>query len=237
MDMHASCEVTGMETLDKARITHLFKVGILASLLALSADMILGWGVADESLTGLDQYFSRYLTVSDARIVLSAVLGMIGITVECLCYFGIYRLIASRSGKRAHAYRAGLIGMVAFGPFTHVVCCASVYHLNALNRLDPSKAAAGTVSFVLSFLLPVMAFFLPFFLTTAVVQFIAFIKDETPYPKWCCVFSILSGLPAVILIKLIGNYPAVYAISTGWISIGSLITFTGLLASMKNAEM
>lgn len=44
MDMHASCEVTGMETLDKARITHLFKVGILASLLALSADMILGWG-------------------------------------------------------------------------------------------------------------------------------------------------------------------------------------------------
>ena len=76
-----------METLDKARITHLFKVGILASLLALSADMILGWGVADESLTGLDQYFSRYLTVSDARIVLSAVLGMIGITVKCLCYF------------------------------------------------------------------------------------------------------------------------------------------------------
>jgi len=50
-------------------------------------------------------------------------------------------------------------------------------------------------------------------------------------------FSILSGLPVVLLIKLIGNYPAVYAISTGWISIGSLIHFTGLLINMKKAEM
>ncbi len=226
-----------METLDKERIAHLFKLGIISSLLALSADMILGWGVVDESLTGLDQYFSRYLTVSDTRIVLSAVLGMIGITIETLCYFGVYRLIASRSGKFAHAYRAGLIGMIAFGPFTHVMCCASIYNLNALNKLDPSKAADGAVKFILCFLLPVTAVFFPFFLTVAVVQFKAFLKNETPYPKFCCIFSILSGLPVVILIKLIGNYPAVYAISTGWISIGSLITFTGLLINMKKAEM
>ena len=226
-----------METLDKERIAHLFKLGIITSLVALSADMILGWGIADESLTGLNQYFSRYLTVSDTRIVLSAVIGMIGITVETLCYFGVYRLIASRSAKLAHAYRAGLIGMIAFGPFTHVMCCASIYHLNALNKIDPSSAADGAVKFILCFLLPVTAVFFPFFLTVAAVQFKAFLKNETPYPKWCCIFSILSGLPVVLLIKLIGNYPAVYAISTGWISIGSLIAFSGLLINMKKAEM
>ena len=226
-----------METLDKGRSAHLFKLGIVSALLALAADMILGWGVADESLTGLDQYFSRYLTVSDTRIVLSAVLGMIGITVETLCCFGVYRLIASRSGKLAHAYRAGLIGMTAFGPFTHVMCCASIYHLNALNKFDPSSAAEGAVKFIICFLIPVTAVFFPFFLTVAIVQFKAFLKNETPYPKWCCIFSILSGLPVVLLIKLIGNYPAVYAISTGWISIGSLIHFTGLLINMKKAEM
>jgi hypothetical protein len=226
-----------METLDKGRIAHLFKLGIISSLLALSADMILGWGVADESLTGLEQYFSRYLTVSDTRIVLSAVIGMIGITIETLCYFGVYRLIASRSAKLAHAYRAGLIGMIAFGPFTHVMCCASIYHLNALNKIDPSKASDGAVQFILCFLLPVTVVFFPFFLTVAIVQFKAFLKNETPYPKFCCIFSILSGLPVVILIKLIGNYPAVYAITTGWISIGSLIAFSGLLINMKKAEM
>jgi hypothetical protein len=223
--------------LDKDRIAHLFKLGIVASILALSADMILGWGVTDDSLTGLDQYFSRYLTVSDVRIILSAVLGMIGIAVETLCYFGVYRLIASRSEKLAHAYRAGLIGMIAFGPFTHVMCCASIYHLNALNRIDPASASDGAVKFILCFLLPVTVVFFPFFLTAAIVQFISFIRNETPYPKWCCIFSILSGLPVVLLIKLIGNYPAVYAVSTGWISIGSLITFTGLLIIMKKSRV
>lgn len=38
----------------------------------LIGDMILGWGSVDESLSGMDQYFSRYLDVSNARIVWSA---------------------------------------------------------------------------------------------------------------------------------------------------------------------
>lgn len=221
---------------DRERVSHLLKLGIISALIALAGDMVLGWGVADESLTGLDQYFSRYLTVSDARIIWSSILGMIGITLETLSYFGVYRIIASGSEKMAHAYRAGLLGMLAFGPFTHVVCCAVVYHLNTVNRLDPSRASEGAVSFSLSFLLPVMVVFIPFFLTAAIVQFRAFAKGMTPYPKWCCVFSMLSGLPVVALIKIIGNYPAVYALSTGWISIGGLITFIGLLVTMKKVK-
>lgn len=222
---------------DRERVSHLLKLGIISALIALAGDMVLGWGVADESLTGLDQYFSRYLTVSDARIVWSSILGMIGITLETLSFFGVYRIIASSSEKMAHAYRAGLLGMLAFGPFTHVVCCAVVYHLNAVNRLDPSRASESAISFFLSFLLPVMIVFFPFFMTAAIVQFLAFAKGMTPYPKWCCAFSVLSGLPAVALIKLIGNYPAVYAISTGWISIGGLITFIGLLVTMKKVKI
>ena len=99
---------------DMTRAAHLFKLGIIASLIALAGDMVLGWGVPDESLTGLEQYFSRYLTVSDARIVWASVLGLIGITVETLCYFGVYRIIRIKSEKYAHIYRAGLIGMTAF---------------------------------------------------------------------------------------------------------------------------
>ncbi len=54
---------------DWDRIAHLFKIGIFASLLALiGGDMVLGWGISDMSLTGMEQYFSRYLEVSDTRI-------------------------------------------------------------------------------------------------------------------------------------------------------------------------
>ena len=159
---------------DKERIAHLFKIGIAAAVMVLIGDMILGWGTADESLSGMDRYFSRYLQVSDARIVWSAVLGLIGIPVECLCYFGVYRSIAVKSEKYAHIYRSGILGMLAFGAFVHVVCCA--------------------------------------------------------------VFSIVSGIAAVIVMKLIGNYPLANAISTGWISLGSIWTFGGLLINLKGGK-
>ena len=67
---------------------------IAASLVALiGGDMLLGWGTVDESLTGIEQYFSRYLSVSDTRIFWAALLGMIGITIETLC-------LAELTGRR-----------------------------------------------------------------------------------------------------------------------------------------
>jgi hypothetical protein len=222
--------------LDWERISHLFKIGIVAAIMAVVGDLVLGWGVVDDSLSGMDQYFSRYLTVSDDRIFRSAILGFIGIPVECLCYFGIYRLIANGSEKLAHLYRSGLLGMLAFGSFCHVVCCATVYHLNALHRMDPSASADGTIKFALYFLVPVTAVFLVFFLLTTVVQIIAFAKGYTPYPKWCWIFSIASGLIIVGVTRFFGNSEAANAIGTGWISIGSIWTYLGLLVTMKKAQ-
>lgn len=222
--------------LDWERISHLFKIGIVAAIMAVVGDLVLGWGVVDDSLSGMDQYFSRYLTVSDDRIFRSAILGLIGIPVECLCYFGIYRLIANGNEKLAHIYRSGLLGMLAFGSFCHVVCCATVYHLNAIHRMDPSVSADGTVKFALYFLVPVTAVFLVFFLLTTVVQIIAFAKGYTPYPKWCWIFSIASGLIIVAVTRFFGNSEAANAIGTGWISIGSIWTYLGLLITMKKAQ-
>ena len=221
---------------DWARIAHLFKIGIFASLLALiGGDMVLGWGTADMSLAGMEQYFSRYLKVSDARIFWSGFLGMIGITVETLCFFGVYRIIASRSERYAHAYRAGLIGMLALGSFCHVMCCATIYHHNALYRIDPGLATEGTMSFAKYFLLPVTALFFVFFLVMNIVQIMAFAKGQTPYPGWCWVFTMLTGLIDIIAMRIAGNRPWAYALSTGWLSFGSLVTFTGLLINMPKA--
>lgn len=218
---------------DWDRIAHLFKLGIFASLLALvGGDMILGWGTVDMSLDGMEQYFSRYLAVSDARIFWSGLLGMIGITLETLCFFGVYRIISSVSERYAHAYRAGLIGMLAFGPFCHVMCCASVYYHNALYRIDPGRAIEGTMDFAKFFLLPVSAVFFVFFLVMNIVQIMAFAKGKTPYPKWCWVFTMLAGFIDIVVMRIAGNRPWAYALSTGWLSIGSLVTFIGLLINM-----
>ncbi len=90
---------------DWNRIRHLLKIGIAAALTVLAGDMLLGWGVSDPSVTSLPTMFTRYLSVSDGRIFASAVLGLVGIPVECLSWFAIYRLIRPFSEKNAHAYR------------------------------------------------------------------------------------------------------------------------------------
>ena len=131
-----------MSSPDWPRIEHLLKVGIFAAVLVLIGDMLLGWGTSDPNVTELPPIFSRYLSVPDGRIFASALLGLIGIPIECLCWFAVYRMIQPYSEKDAHAFRAGIIGCLAFGGCgVHVPCCMAVYLIRHLYADDP--AAAG----------------------------------------------------------------------------------------------
>ena len=97
-------------------------------MLTFIGDMLLGWGVEDETLSGLTRMFSAYTDISDLGIFLAAILGLFGIAIEGLCYFGIYRLMAERAPKYAHRYRAGIFGYMIFGPCGfHVPVCAAVF--------------------------------------------------------------------------------------------------------------
>lgn len=222
---------------DWDRIAHLFKLGIIASLLALiGGDMVLGWGTVDTSLTGMTQYFSRYSAVSDTRIFLAATLGMVGIAIETMCYFGVYRVIAAKSDKYAHAFRAGLIGVLIFGSFCHVMCCATIYHHNAVARINPDMAVDEALKFGKYFLVPVSVIFFVFFLIMNIVQIAAFAKEKTPYPKWCAIFTMLIGIVDIVIMRMCGNHAWAYALSTGWLSVGSLITFSGLLINIPKAK-
>ena len=82
---------------DWPRIAHLLKIGIAAALMVLVGDMLLGWGVHDPAKGGLEGFLSAYLNLSDGRIFWSALLGLIGIPLEALCYFAVHRLIVPSS--------------------------------------------------------------------------------------------------------------------------------------------
>ena len=84
-------------TLDWNRIRKLLIIGLIGGCMTFVGDWLLGYGVYDESLTGLEKKLSQYLVLSDGTLFWSAFLGLIGISIEGLCYFGIYRLIASGS--------------------------------------------------------------------------------------------------------------------------------------------
>lgn len=214
--------------LDMPRIKKLLTIGLLASVLHFVGDMILGWGAEDESLTGLARMLSAYTGTSDGGIFAAALSGLFGITLEGLCYFGVYRLIAANSPGYAHCYRSGILGYVIFGGCGfHVPVCAMVFLLkHGLETELVWKYGAY-------FALPACILFWIFFLVLAVTQIMAFSKGLTPYPKWCWIFSLPVGMAAAMLLNVFGNHPWVNAVSCAWISVGNLWMFGGLLAAMR----
>ena len=214
--------------LDWPRIAHLFRVGLFGAVLTFIGDMLLGWGVEDETLAGLSRMFSAYTDISDLGIFFAAILGLFGIAIEGLCYFGIYRLMAEQAPKYAHRYRAGIFGYMIFGPCGfHVPVCAVVF------LMKYGLAEALVLKYALYFVLPAFVLFWVSFAVLEITQIKAFAKGLTPYPKWCWVFSLPVGMVAAILMTVFGNQAWVNAISCAWISAGNLWMFGGLLAVMR----
>lgn len=224
-------------SLDWPRIQQFLKLGVFASLMVLPGDMLLGWGVTDPAVTEVPALFTRHLAVPDGRIFASALLGLVGIPMECLCWFAIYRMIQPCSERDAHAYRAGIIGCLAFGGCgVHVPCCMAVYLLKRFYANDPATALQETGRFIGWFLLPATIIFVVFFLLAAFVQIRAFQNDHTPLPRRCWVFSVLFGLLFAALMKLIGDHGLTNALATSWISIGNLWMMSGLLLASRRVS-
>lgn len=217
--------------LDWQRIRKLLTIGLIASAAHCIGDMLLGWGVEDETLSGLDRMLSAYTAASDGRIFAAALLGLFGMTLEGLSYFGAYRLIAAKAPRDAHRYRAGIFGYLLFGACGfHVPLCALVF----LTKHGLAPALAERYS--LYFLLPALALFWIFFAVLQATQIAAFAKGRTPYPGWCWIFSLPVGMLAAWLPKLAGNLPVLNGLFCAWIAIGNLWMFGGLLARLPQAQ-
>jgi len=102
--------------------------------------------------------------------------------------------------------------------------------------MNPEKAIEGTINFAKYFLIPVTVIFFVFFLVMNIAQITAILTGKTPYPKWCCIFTMLTGILDIAAMRIAGNRPWAYALSTGWLSFGSFVTFTGLLINIPRAK-
>lgn len=224
-------------TVDWVRIRKLLRIGLMAGCMVFAGDMILGYGVYDDSLTGFGKTLSAKITKTDMQLFWAALLGFIGIPLEGLSYFGIYRLMAERSPEHAHAYRSGILGILMFGGCgVHVPCVATVYFYKQLLLAGDPRALEKTIKFGEYFLLPAMMLFLLLFLLFIVVQISAFAKGKTPYPKWCWIFSLAFGVLAIFISKAAGNHAFFNGLSTAWISIGDIWMTGGLLLMMNKAK-
>ena len=223
-------------SLDWARIRKLMVIGLLAGCMVMAGDMLLGWGTRDSGKAGLEHFLSCYLTLTDSRIFWSALLGLIGIPTEGLCMFAIYRLIASRSLRLAHLYRAGIFGYLIFGGCgVHVPCLACVFVYRHMAEISPESAVDLTFRFGLYFLLPATILFLIFWAIHSYAHIATFVTGMTPYPRWCWIFCMPVGQGLTMLLKLAPETELRNALTAGWLSVGNIWMMGGLLLTMKYA--
>ena len=229
-------------TLDRARIRKLLAIGLSASILTGIGDFILGYGVAEN----MDNYslaasvMASAPNLADWQMIAGGLLGFFGIFLEGLAYFAIYRLMADAAPKYAHLYRAGIFGYIWLAP---VGCHMNVGVLNMaykyLFQVDKVLAnkAAGLLFY--GFGMPSYMLLIVFWLPMMIIQFKAFTKGFTPYPKKARRVLFRSGMiPAMVLSAIFGLNSALgSAIGTMFLSFGNAFMFGGLLATLPDQEV
>lgn len=225
--------------LDRARIRKLLIIGLFASFMTGAGDFLLGFGEEVRGNTLASNVMSNAMHLSDAQLIWGGLLGFIGLFLEGLAFFAIYRLMADAAPKYAHIYRAGIFGYIWLAP---VGCHMNVGVLNIaykyLLTVDPALAEQVGNKLLLAFSLPVWLLLVFFWLPMLVIQFKAFARGFTPYPAYAKWFHLFVGaVPALVISVLIGNgNPWGPAIGTMFLSFGNAFTFGGLLCTLPREE-
>ena len=120
------------------------------------------------------------------------------------------------------------------GGAVHLPCGAFMWIYKAVAEAAGQQIAYDiALRYLLYFLLPAAAVFGVFFIGASAVQFVAFMRGRTPFPKWYCVFNLLIGKAVFNAVRRLGNTALINGIGTSNMSLGAIIMFTVLLLSWK----
>ncbi len=218
------------EKINWGKVRLLLKIGILGAVIILIGDLLMGWGVKDMGLSGIEQQVSQYLTVSDGRRFWSSILGLIGVPIACVGHFGLYKTLKPYSRKYARLYLIGILGFLAFaGAGVHLSSVESAFFYKYMTAVSPETALATSIKFASYFLLPLYITLIFFWILVVYAHIKAVVKGFSPYPRWCWVFSMPVGTLLVSLVAIFGNHAIVNALMVGAFSFGNIWMLGGHL--------
>lgn len=225
--------------LNRERIRKLLIFGLIGSVLTGIGDFLVGFGEEVETSGIAESLMANAVNMSDAQLICGGLLGAFGLLLEGLAGFAVYRLIADSSLKYAHIYRTGIIGYIWLAP---IGCHMNVGLMNIaykyLLSLDPASASKVAKIMIYGFCVPLWILLILLWLPAIIVQFQAFAKGYTPYPRKAKWFNVLVGMwPALIVSVILGPHTALGAgIGTMFLSFGNAFMFAGLLLTLPSQE-
>ena len=225
--------------LDRARIRKLLAIGLFASILTGIGDFLLGYAEEIRTTTLATSVMSGAPNLADWQMIAGSLLGFFGIFLEGLACFAVYRLMADAAPRYAHIYRAGIFGYIWLAPVgAHLNMGILNLVYKYLLPLDPATAELVAERLFWGFSQPIYVLLIMFWAPMIVIQFLAFAKGLTPYPKKAKWFNLVIGaIPAQIIAAILGPQSALGAgIGTMFLSFGNAFTFGGLLATIPDQE-
>jgi len=211
------------------------KIGLFGALLTLVGDLLIGAARFPDGANMIDGYFAIALAMPAWRPILGGLIGFAGICLEFCGLMTIYPLIREKFPRGGKFYKLSMyVYLAVAGGAVHLPCGAFMWIYKSVTE-EAGQAIGHDIAlkYLLYFLLPVTVVFAVFFIGASIVQFIAFFKGRTPFPKWYCLFNLLLGKAVFNGVRRLGNTALINGIGTSNMSLGAIVMFTALLLGWK----
>ena len=208
--------------MNKEKTERYLKIGLFGALLTLIGDYLIGAAKFPDGANMIDGYFAIALDMPAWRPILG------GLITIC-------PLIREKMPRGGRFYQLAMYVYLALGGgAVHLPCGTFMWIYKAVTESAGTEVGRDIATrYLLYFLLPAAVVFGVFFVGASAVQFVAFAKGRTPFPKWYCVFNLLIGKAVFNAVRRLGNTALCNGIGTSNMSLGAIVMFTALLLGWK----
>ena len=211
------------------------RIGLFGAMLTLIGDCLIGAAKFPDGANMIEGYFAVALAMPAWRPILGGLIGFVGICLEFPGLMTIYPLIRDKMPRSGSFYKLAMYVYLALGGgAVHLPCGVFLWIYKTVAEAAGQEIGHDiALRYLLYFMLPAAVVFGVFFIGASVVQFIAFAKGRTPFPKWYCVFNLLVGKAVFNSVRRLGDTALINGIGTSNMSLGAIVMFAALLLGWK----
>ena len=234
-----------MEKTYQSDLRRMLLIGLLASIVTVvGGELPIGWvayPVVGGDVTGMLGMLMGSGNLSVWQLACGVLFGGIGIPLQYYGFEAASRLVGRGGNKKsARVMHWGAVATAGLGGIVHVICIGLMF----VCRMADFSGMTGltgipqpVMDFALWLVLPISAAFMPVYYAMCIALFTAVVRGRTHLPRWAAVFNPLTAtLVLNALPMLLPASPFVNALGMANMGVGSVLTFSGLLALLPGAE-
>ena len=212
--------------MEKRKIRKYLIIGLIGAIITVIGEMSQGFVATVDSSSLMMQEFETYASLPGWRHGIGSTFGAIGILLQSFGVYAIYLSFKNKEDKNSKRYKIGVFNYSVIGAMVHILLATSLYVLKLNNE--------AFMEYMIWFAVPIVVVFLIGYVWFSIIMFNKFRKNETIFPKWCCVLNPVIGkvffniISALIPISALAN-----GIGYSNMGISAIIIFAVLLSKTK----